>query len=113
VLTTDHLTSLIEAIACLDPEVDDAERVTQLGLLETVKSAAAAAQARVTVAFDTSRRQTQREQGVPTHRVGRGIAEQVALARRESPHAGRGTSGWRKPWSTRCRTPWPRCRSGT
>lgn len=88
VLTTAHLTSLIEALACLDPGVDDAERVTQLGLLETIKSAAAAAQAHIAVAFDISQRQAQREQGVPAYRIGRGIAEQVALARRESPSRG-------------------------
>jgi len=42
----------------------------------------------VTVAFDESPRQTQRDAGVPERRVGQGVAAQVALARRESPHRG-------------------------
>ncbi|MGW5238855.1 DUF222 domain-containing protein [Monashia sp. NPDC004114] len=50
-LTTGDLGSVVEALCRLDERVDDAERVDQLGMLERVKAAAAAAQARVTAAF--------------------------------------------------------------
>lgn len=66
----------------------DAERIDLLRALEELKGAAAAAQAKVTVAFDASQRQAQRGAGVSERRVGRGVAAQVALARRESPHRG-------------------------
>ncbi len=43
------LEDLLSALSGLERAVDDAERVDQLDLLERVKSACAAAQARVTV----------------------------------------------------------------
>ena len=39
--------------------------------------------------FDKSQRGRQEAAGVPAARRGRGMAERVALARRESPHRGR------------------------
>ncbi|MGV1009030.1 MAG: DUF222 domain-containing protein [Dermatophilaceae bacterium] len=87
-LTTDEVLSWVSRLASLTSDVDDAERVRQLGVLESLKSAAAAAQARVAVAFDASQRQGQRAAGMPAAKLGAGIAEQVALARRESPSRG-------------------------
>lgn len=72
----------------LDPEVGDWERVEQLRVLEELKAAAAAAQVRVTVDFDASQREVQRDAGVPARDLGKGIAGQVALARRDSPVKG-------------------------
>lgn len=66
----------------------DRMRVDLLGLLEQVKSVAAGAQARNSVAFATSQVAAQVEAGVAARRRGRGVAEQVALARRESPSRG-------------------------
>ena len=43
----------------------------------------------LTADFDASQRALAAARGVPAARQGRGIAEQVALARRESPHKGR------------------------
>ena len=57
-------------------------------MLERLKAAAAAAQARVTVGFDASQRAAQRAAGLPERRVGAGIAAQVGLARRDSPVRG-------------------------
>ncbi|MEI2826519.1 MAG: DUF222 domain-containing protein [Dermatophilaceae bacterium] len=57
-------------------------------ILEAAKAALAAAQARVTVAFDASQRAAQRGAGLPAAMVGAGVAEQVALARRDSPARG-------------------------
>jgi hypothetical protein len=67
---------------------DDAALVDQLHELEVLKAAVEARQARIAVAFDTSQRALAAARGVPAARQGRGIAEQVALARRVSPHRG-------------------------
>ena len=52
-----------------------------------MKAAAAAGQARLTAALDTARR-TRAASGVPAARRGRGVAAEVALARRDSPVRG-------------------------
>lgn len=72
----------------VDAAVSDAERIEQLRALEGLKSAAAAAQARITVDFVRSQRAEQEAAGMPAREVGKGISAQVALARRESPHRG-------------------------
>ena len=83
----DELRDWASRLATMAP-CDDADRVDHLRELERLKSAVAAAQARITVDFDRSQRQQQRDHGVPEPRVGEGIAAQVALARRESPSRG-------------------------
>ena len=82
VLTTAELRGWVARLSDLDAGVGDAERVDQLRLLEELKGAAAAAQARVTVAFAESQVEADPAQ------EGRGVAAQVALARRDSPHRG-------------------------
>jgi len=69
-------------------DTSDAERIDLIRALEELEGAAAAAQARVTVAFDGSQRRARRHAGVPVRRIGAGVAAQVALACRESPHRG-------------------------
>ena len=81
-LSTVELRGWIGRLANLDARVDDGERVDQLRLLEELKGAAAAAQARVTVAFAQSQVEADPAQ------EGRGVAAQVGLARRDSPHRG-------------------------
>ncbi len=71
-----------------DNPADDRARIALLSALESLKAAAAATQARVAVEFDRSQRQEQREAGVLSAKVGVGVAEQIALARRESPTRG-------------------------
>lgn len=56
--------------------------------LERQKSAAAAEQARATAEWDTVRRQLEARAGVPTTQRGRGLAPEIALARRDSPQKG-------------------------
>ncbi|MEP7333387.1 MAG: HNH endonuclease, partial [Terracoccus sp.] len=56
-LTTEGLQALVAALSRLDERVDDAGRIDQLSALERVKSAVAAAQARVTVGFIASQEQ--------------------------------------------------------
>lgn len=69
-------------------DLGDAERIDLVRALEELTCAAAAAQSATTAAFDRSQRAAQGARGVPAARQGRGIAAQVALARRESPHRG-------------------------
>lgn len=56
--------------------------------LEDLKSAAASMQARSSVAFDVQQRRAQAESGLPADELGKGVAAQIALARRESPARG-------------------------
>ena len=67
---------------------DDADRIDQLRQIESLKCALEARQARITAEFDASQRQKAADAGVAADRRGRGIAHQVALARRESPTRG-------------------------
>ncbi|MFJ4207506.1 DUF222 domain-containing protein [Paenarthrobacter sp. NPDC089675] len=62
--------------------------IDQLRVLEDMKSAISALQAKITVAFDLAQRREQAESGVPVADQGRGVAAQIALARRESPNKG-------------------------
>ncbi len=70
------------------PDLTDPERIDLIHALERLACAAAGAQAILTVEFDASQRAVAAAAGVPAARQGRGIAAQVALARRESPHRG-------------------------
>ena len=67
---------------------DDRARLELIGALERLKCAAAAAQATLAAQVDASQRGEQARMGMPTERQGRGVAAQIALARRESPHRG-------------------------
>ncbi|MET3921605.1 hypothetical protein ABIB26_002553 [Arthrobacter sp. UYEF20] len=76
---------------CHATDADDdggAGLIDQLRQLEDLKSAAAALQARVAVAFDAAQRRVQRAAGMPAAELGAGVAAQIALARRESPARG-------------------------
>ncbi len=76
-------------LAGVDPvSLSDAGCVELLGALEGLKAAAAAAQARVTVAFAAWQREALTAAGVPAAEQGRSIGAQVALARRVSPRQG-------------------------
>ncbi len=68
--------------------LDEAGQLDCLTVLEEIKSAAAAAQARVTVALAEARSAREAERGVPAARRCQGLAAEIALARRESPYSG-------------------------
>ena len=68
--------------------LDDTRRIDLLRALEQLTCAAAGTQAVLTAELDDSMRAKAAAAGVPADRQGRGIAAQVALARRESPHRG-------------------------
>lgn len=75
---------------------DPAEQVELLSALEQLKSAACAVQAESAVALDDVRRSEHEAQGVSTQRQGRGVASEIALARKESPHRGQVLLGFAK-----------------
>jgi hypothetical protein len=68
--------------------LEDVERIDLIRALEELKCAAEGAQAELTADFDLSMRRRAAQEGEPPERQGRGIAAQIALARRESPHRG-------------------------
>jgi hypothetical protein len=78
----------LKALAVVDPHADEAALVERIAWLERVKSAAAAGQARAAAALDAKRRAEEAAAGVPKAKQGRGVASEVALARRDSPVCG-------------------------
>ncbi|MBT1001451.1 HNH endonuclease [Paenarthrobacter sp. DKR-5] len=88
------------ALAVAGPCPDDAAVIEELRALEDLKSAAAARQARITAAFDASQRGAQADAGIPAVRAGKGIATQIALARRQSPARGNMLLGLAKALTT-------------
>jgi 5-methylcytosine-specific restriction endonuclease McrA len=75
-------------VAAVDPHADEAALIEQIDSLERLKSAAAAGQARAAAALDEKRRADEAAAGVPRAKQGRGVASEVALARRDSPARG-------------------------
>jgi hypothetical protein len=69
-------------------ETDEAGLVEEIARLERVKSAAAAGQARLTAVLADKRRTAEAAAGVPRAKQCRGLASEVALARRDSPVRG-------------------------
>ncbi|SDM05603.1 DUF222 domain-containing protein [Arthrobacter sp. ok362] len=65
-----------------------AAMIDEIRDLEDRKSAMAARQARLAVAFELQQRREQADAGVPSDQLGAGVAAQIALARRESPAKG-------------------------
>ena len=75
-------------LAVVDPRADEAALIGRIAELERVKSAAAAGQARAAARLDELRRADEAAAGVPARQRGRGVASEVALARRDSPARG-------------------------
>ncbi|OBI52936.1 HNH endonuclease signature motif containing protein [Mycobacterium sp. E796] len=71
-----------------EPNADEAALIERIADLEREKSAAAAGQARLAAALDALRRSNEAAAGVPTAQRGRGVASEIALARRDSPARG-------------------------
>lgn len=83
-----HLESLIDALGALSPAATESEAVDWIAGLERLKAACAAAQAMQTETLYTLRCADEASRGVPAADRGRGVAAEVALARRESPARG-------------------------
>src|SRR5246127_5874363 len=72
----------------MDQHADEAALIARIADLERVKAAAAAGQARAAAALDERRRADEAAAGVPSRQRGRGVASEIALARRDSPTRG-------------------------
>ena len=72
----------------LPPDADEADLVDCIARLERVKSAAAAQQAMAAAQLERMRRAAEAQAGVPAAKRGRGVASEVALARKDSPNQG-------------------------
>lgn len=85
-----------ELFTRVDEQADEAELISRIEELEHVKSAAAAGQARAAAALDATRRASEALAGVPAAKRGRGVASEIALARRDSPAQGSRHLGFAK-----------------
>lgn len=74
------------SMADIDLDVSAEELVTRLTAIENAKDAMAAAQIKLQVALDKQMRADRASAGVKADRRGEGVAKQIGLARRESPH---------------------------
>ncbi|HYU83232.1 MAG TPA: DUF222 domain-containing protein, partial [Kribbellaceae bacterium] len=82
-----ELTAWVARLGALPDAVDDAERIDRIAVLERLRGAVAAAQARETSGFADSQAAARAAAGLPERLHGRGVAEQVGLARGMSPAA--------------------------
>jgi hypothetical protein len=87
---------VFEELAMVDPASEESALVERVAELERIKSAAAAGQARAAAALDAKRRAADAAAGVPAARRGRGVANEIALARRDSPARGNRHLGFAK-----------------
>ena len=88
-LATDDLRDALELLARDNGTgLSAAELVDQIGLMEQLKSGLAARQARLSVKLAQGRAAAEAAAGVPAEQRGRGLAAEIALARRESPVRG-------------------------
>ncbi len=85
----EDLASALDRIAALDGAGDtEARQIEYVSLLERLKGAIAAAQARVTDNLARAREASESARGIPSGRRCQGLAAEIALARRISPHRG-------------------------
>ncbi|CDO88781.1 HNH nuclease [Mycobacterium triplex] len=87
---------MFETLGTVDPMADESALIERIAELERVKSAAAAGQARAAAALDAARRGTEAALGMPAAQRGRGVASEIALARRDSPARGSRHLGFAK-----------------
>jgi hypothetical protein len=87
---------MFEQLAAVDRTADKSALVERIAELERVKSAAAAGQARAAAALDAARRAAEAAVGVRAAQRGRGLASEIALARRDSPARGNRHLGFAK-----------------
>jgi hypothetical protein len=90
------LAHMFEELAMVDPGADESVLIARIAELEVAKSVAAAGQARAVVKLDALRRSKEEAAGVPATRRARGLANEIALARRDSPARGSRHLGFAK-----------------
>lgn len=82
-------TTFRDWLAQHDPVTDETSAVDQLMLLEECKGMLEAEQARVAAEFEALRLAREAREKVPKSQRGKGLAAEIALARRESPARGK------------------------
>jgi hypothetical protein len=88
-LSLEELECAVDRLAHTDGAgLTEAEQIEYIALLEKLKGAAAATQARVTDNLAGARTASEAERGVPPAKRCQGLAAEIALARRCSPHRG-------------------------
>lgn len=80
-----RLTGMVAELATLSFSADDGERIDRIVELDKVVAAATAAGMQLLVEFADSQVAAQAARGVPTARRGRGVADQIGLARKVGP----------------------------
>jgi hypothetical protein len=90
------LEHMFDRLAAIDPMADELALIERIAELERIKSAAAAGQARAAAALDTARRLAETAAGVPAAQRARGVASEIALARRDAPVRGSRHLGFAK-----------------
>ncbi len=85
--TSERVLRAQDMLAALPEQMADRERIDEITALQTLIAVASARLARVSVDFDSSQRADQRRRGDTAKLVGKGIADQIALARGISPHS--------------------------
>jgi hypothetical protein len=86
----------LDELSRVPERAEETALIARIAELERVKSAAAAGQARAAAALDESRRAAESDAGVPAANRGRGVASEIALARRDSPARGSRHLGFAK-----------------
>ncbi|MFD6056605.1 HNH endonuclease [Rhodococcus wratislaviensis] len=84
----DELRAFTARLRCVEAGGDAGLGIEWLDAIESLKSVGCAVQAVITDGVATSIRADRRARGLPRADWGRGIASQIALARRESPNRG-------------------------
>ncbi|HET7432320.1 MAG TPA: DUF222 domain-containing protein [Nocardioides sp.] len=90
----------------------DAARLDAIRALEQLGCVVTAAQALLSTELDVSQRAAQAAEGVPAAQQGRGVAAEVAWARRESPNRGQRHLGLAKAVTTELPMTWRAWREG-
>lgn len=88
VVTPQEIRSFVDRLARAGCPESPQDQIETIAALEALKSASCALQAETSVAYDAARRSAQAASGVAAARQGRGVASEIGLARRESPHRG-------------------------
>lgn len=79
---------MFDELVELGATAEQSALIDGIAALERLKAAAAARQARLAAALDAARRAEEKSRGLPARRRGRGVAAEIALARRDSPARG-------------------------
>jgi len=85
---TGDITGLHGALTSMLAVESEADAIERIRVLEELKAAAAAAQARAAATLHSLRYDAEAERGVPAEKRCRGLGAEVGLARRESPARG-------------------------